>query len=70
MAEKIDSLVHITSRKLNDLLLLTGDCDIDFLATKCTITKYYSDILNSHHLFQVIAKTTRRNASVIDHFYN
>ena len=41
---------------------------IDFLATKCTITKYYSNILNSHHLFQVIAKPTRINTSLIDHF--
>ena len=26
------------------------------------------DILNSHHLFQVIAKPTHMNTSLIDHF--
>ena len=61
-------MVHNISRKWNGLLLITGDFDIDFLATKCTISKYYNDILNSHHLFQVIAKSTRRHTSLIDHF--
>ena len=41
---------------------------LTFLATECAITKYYNDVLNSHHLFQVIAKPTRRNTSLIDHF--
>ena len=31
-------------------------------------TKYYNNILNSHQLLQVIAKPTRRNTSLIDHF--
>ena len=66
--KKFDSLVHNISRKWNGLLLITGDFNIDFLATECTITKYYNDILNSHHLFQVIAKPNRRNVSLIDHF--
>ena len=66
--KKFDSLVHNISRKWNGLLLITGDFNIDFLATECTITKYYNDILNSHHLFQVIAKPTRMNTSLIDHF--
>ena len=67
MVKKIDSLYNI-SRKWNGLLLITGDFNIDLLATECTITKYYNDILNSHDLFQVIAKATRRNTSLIDHF--
>ena len=29
---------------------------------------FYNDKLNSHHLFQVIAKPTHRNISLIDHF--
>ena len=66
--KKFDSLVHDISRKWNDLLLITGDFNIDLLATECTITKYYNDILNSHHLLQVIAKPIRRNASLIHHF--
>ena len=66
--KKFDSLVHNISPKWNGLLLITGYFNIDFLATECTITKYYNDILNSHHLFQVIAKSTRRNISLIDHF--
>ena len=61
-------MIHNISRKWNGLLLITGDFNIDFLATECTITKYYNDILNSHHLFQVIAKPTRMNTSLIDHF--
>ena len=61
-------MVQKISRKWNGLLLITGDFNIDFLATEYTITKYYNDILNSHHLFQVIAKPARRNASLIDHF--
>ena len=65
---KIDSFVYNISRKQNGLLLIKGDFNIDFLATECTITKYYNDILNSHHLFQAIAKPTRRNVSLIDHF--
>ena len=53
---------------VNVLLLITGDVSIDLLATECTITKYYNDKLNSHHLLQVIAKSTRRNTSLINHF--
>ena len=49
-------------------LLITGDFNIDFLTTECTITKYYNRVLNSHHLFQDIAKPTRRNTSRIDYF--
>ena len=56
--KKFDSLVYNISRKWNGLLLITGDFNIDFIATESTITKYYNDILNSHHLFQVIAKPT------------
>ena len=37
--KKFDSLVHNISRKWNGLLLITGDFNIDFLATECTITK-------------------------------
>ena len=66
--KKFDSLVHNISRKCNGLLLITDDFNIDFLATECTITKYYNDIRNSHNLFQVIAKSTRRSTSLIDHF--
>ena len=51
---------------MNGLLLITGDFNIS--ATEYTITKYYNDILNSHHLFQVIAKPTRMNTSLTDHF--
>ena len=47
---------------------MTGDFHIDVSATKCTITKYYNDKLKWHHLFQVIAKPTRRNTSLVDHF--
>ena len=61
-------MVHNISRKCNGLLLITDDFNIDFLATECTITKYYNDIRNSHNLFQVIAKSTRRSTSLIDHF--
>ena len=61
-------MVHNISRKWNGLLLITGDLDIDFLATECTITKYYNDLLNSHHLSQVIAKSSRGHTSLIDHF--
>ena len=63
--KKFDSLVHNISRKWNDLILTTGNFNIDLLATECTITKYYNDILNFH---QVIAKPTCRNTTLIDHF--
>ena len=66
--KSFDFLAHNFSRKWNGLLLITGNFDIDVLATECTITKYYNDILNSHHLFRVIANPTRRNTSLIDHF--
>ena len=49
-------------------LLITDDFNIDFLATECTITKYYNRVLNSHYLFQDIAKPTRRNTLHIDYF--
>ena len=61
-------MVHHISCKWNGLLLITVDFNTDVLATDCTITKYYNDILNSHQLFQVIAKPTRRNTSVTDPF--
>ena len=67
MVKKMDCLVHNILRKWNDLLLITGDFNNDFSATECTITKYYNNILDSRHLFQVKAKPTR-NASLIDHF--
>ena len=66
--KKSDSLVHNISRKWNGLLIITGNFNIEFLATECTITKYYNDIPNSHHLFQVIAKPNRRNTSLIGDF--
>ena len=66
--KKFDSFVNNISRKWNGLLLITVDFNIDFVATERTISKYYNDILNSHHLFQVIAKPTRKNTSLIDHF--
>ena len=65
---KFDSLVHNISRRWNRLLLIAGHFSIDLLATECTITKYCHNLPNSHHLFQVIAKPTCKNTSLIDHF--
>lgn len=66
--KKFDFLIHNVSASWKDLLIITGDFNIDLFKHNCDITIQYKDILESHHLTQVVKKATRHGSTLIDHF--
>ena len=66
--KSFDLLIQNVSASWKDLLLITGDFNIDLLKPNCDITTQYKDILESHHLTQMVKKATRHGSTLIDHF--
>ena len=65
--QNFETLLNKVTSKWDDVIIITGDINIDLIGEQKESTKPYKNIIHSFNLHQHITKPTRKGKSLIDH---
>ena len=65
--KNFETLLNEVTSKWDDVIIITGDINIDLIGEQKESTKPYKNIIHSFNLHQHITKPTRKGKSLIDH---